>query len=104
MFSARSVFGAAAVAAGYATWQGLRRLQEADLDGHVAVVTGGSRGLGFLIARELLREGCSVAICARTASDLERARADLLQHAAPQREVYAAPCDVSSRDQVERFI
>ncbi len=37
----------------------------ADLHGKVALVSGGSRGLGRLIARELYRPGCRVAICAR---------------------------------------
>ena len=105
MAFARSALGAAALgAASLAAWQGVRRLQEADLDGHVAIVTGASRGLGLLIARELLREGCSVAICARTETDLQRARDALREHARSGREAYAAPCDVSDRAQVERFI
>src|SRR5687767_14769040 len=66
MFRARSMIGGAAAGAlGLGAWQAARRLQDADLTAHVAVVTGGSRGLGFLIARQLLHEGCTVAICAR---------------------------------------
>ena len=62
-----------------AAFAATRRLftREPDLFGSVAIVTGGSRGLGFLIARELAREGCRLAICARDPDELERARLDL---------------------------
>ena len=78
-------FGAVAIA---------RRLfaDESDLFGAVAIVTGGSRGLGFLIASELAREGCRIAICARDGEELERARVDLERRGA---EVIAIRCDVA---------
>jgi len=47
------------------------------LDGRVALVTGGSRGLGLELARELGRRGARVAGCARDPETLERAHADL---------------------------
>ena len=47
------------------------------LDGKVALVTGASRGIGKEIARALAAEGCRVAICARTADDLERAAEEI---------------------------
>jgi NAD(P)-dependent dehydrogenase (short-subunit alcohol dehydrogenase family) len=43
----------------------------------VAVVTGGSRGLGFLIARELARHGYDLVLCARSADGLRAAETDL---------------------------
>ena len=49
-----------------------RRAQD-DLHGEVAVVTGASRGLGLLLARELAGQGCPLVICARDAAELERA-------------------------------
>jgi NAD(P)-dependent dehydrogenase (short-subunit alcohol dehydrogenase family) len=72
-----------------------------DLTGRVALVTGASRGLGFLLARELAREGCRVAICARDAAELDRAREALKAEGAT---VLAVPCDVADRSQVEALV
>jgi len=47
------------------------------LQGKRAIVTGGSRGMGKAIARQLSREGCDVAIGARTAGPLREAAADI---------------------------
>jgi NAD(P)-dependent dehydrogenase (short-subunit alcohol dehydrogenase family) len=78
----------------------LRPHPEWSLQGQVAVITGGSRGLGLLLARELGREGCQLAICARDEAELARARADL---EARGMAVHAARCDVADRGDVERF-
>ncbi len=91
----------AGLAAGIVAWQGVHWLREADLSGHVALVTGGSRGLGFIVARELLKEGCTVAICARDAAELERARQEL--DPAAER-VFAFPCDVADEAQVQQLV
>jgi NAD(P)-dependent dehydrogenase (short-subunit alcohol dehydrogenase family) len=79
----------------------VRRRRAADLRGQVALVTGGSRGLGYLLARDLIREGCRVAICARDEQELERARHDLGQGGAP---MLAVPCDVTDRAQVQDMV
>ena len=47
------------------------------LSGKRALVTGSTRGIGRAIAETLLREGASVAICARSAADVEAAVAEL---------------------------
>jgi short-subunit dehydrogenase len=52
------------------------------LAGRVALVTGGSRGLGLAVARELARKGAKLAICARTSEDLVWAKQDLEQRGA----------------------
>jgi len=69
-----------------------------NLHGKRAVVTGGSRGLGFALARELRRQGARVAICARGEEQLATARAKLGD------DVVAIPCDVADRDQVGAFV
>jgi 3-oxoacyl-[acyl-carrier protein] reductase len=43
------------------------------LKGRVAIVAAASKGLGRAVATEFAKEGCEVAICARTPADLERA-------------------------------
>ena len=51
-----------------------RRVRRAiDLEGRTALVTGGSRGLGLLIARELGGQGAKVVLLARDQAELERA-------------------------------
>jgi NAD(P)-dependent dehydrogenase (short-subunit alcohol dehydrogenase family) len=79
----------------------LRRATAADLQGQVALVTGGSRGLGLLVSRELARAGCRLAICARDADELDRARADLITFGG---RVETFVCDVSSQDDVARMV
>ena len=79
----------------------LARLREADLSGQVALVTGGSRGLGLALARELAREGCRLAICARDEAELERAREELARAGA---EVMAVPCDLRDEGQVGAMV
>jgi NAD(P)-dependent dehydrogenase (short-subunit alcohol dehydrogenase family) len=79
----------------------LRRRRQIDLRDRVVVVTGGSRGLGLVLARELVRKGARVAICARDAAELERARVEL---AIMGGTIYAAPCDVTERDELIRFL
>jgi NAD(P)-dependent dehydrogenase (short-subunit alcohol dehydrogenase family) len=78
-----------------------RRASQANLAGQAALVTGGSRGLGLLVSRELARAGCDLAICARDGDELERARADLAPYGG---RVETVVCDVSRQDDVERMI
>ena len=66
-----------------------------DLAGRVALVTGGSRGLGLQIASALGEMGAKLAITARKADELEQARATL---AAQGMEVLAVPGDLSRPD------
>ena len=69
----------------------------------VALVMGASRGLGLLIARELLAREHRVVICSRTRSDLEEAR-DQLVRAVPGAQVEVRVCDVSDREAVQDLV
>ncbi len=71
------------------------------LKNQVALITGGSRGIGLAIASALIAEGMIVAITARNADRLHAA-ADKLR--AEGGEVIAAVADVSQSDQVSRFV
>ena len=75
--------------------------KRADLDGQVALVTGGGRGFGLLLARELGSAGCRVAICGRDEMELARAQTQL---EAAGIQVLALPCDVTDPDAVERMV
>jgi 3-oxoacyl-[acyl-carrier protein] reductase len=71
------------------------------LGGKVALVTGGSRGIGRATARALAREGCAVAICARTRETLEDAVVEL-KGVAPN--AWGAVADVTVASDVESFV
>src|SRR5262245_31263009 len=72
------------------------------LNGKVAVVTGGSRGIGFAIARMLVGEGARVAITGRDEGHLSAARPQL-ENAAPG-SVEALKADVRKYEEVERAV
>jgi NAD(P)-dependent dehydrogenase (short-subunit alcohol dehydrogenase family) len=72
-----------------------------DLRGKTALITGGSRGLGLALGRELVARGACVAICARDVDELERASSDLVR---PGRPVLALPCDVADVEEVGRMV
>ena len=63
-----------------------------DVSGKTAVVTGGSRGIGLMVARGLLQAGVSVIISSRKVGDLEEAAEELRQLG----ECEAIPSDLSS--------
>src|SRR5437762_2399424 len=67
-----------------------------------AIVTGGSRGVGKAIARELAREGVDVAIVARNKADLEATARELA--AETNRRIVPLAADVTSNEQVDRMV
>ncbi len=93
--------GIAAVGAltALAVWGRSRR--DFQMSGKVVLITGGSRGLGLVLARSLADEGAKLAICARDSAELQRAKEDLEGRGA---EVYQAVCDVRRQDEVESFV
>lgn len=69
--------------------------------GKTVVVTGGSRGLGLVMARQLAEAGARLAICARDDAELGRAFDDLVARGG---RVIAVECDVTKQDRVKEFI
>ncbi len=71
------------------------------LDGQVVIVTGGGRGIGRTIALKMAEEGASVAIIAKTSSQLEKTASEIRGMGG---EVMAIPADVSDGDAVRSAI
>ena len=71
-----------------------------DLSGQAAVVTGGGRGIGRASARALAKAGADIAICARTAEEIDALAEELRSYG---RKVVASVTDVSDWDQVCSF-
>jgi NAD(P)-dependent dehydrogenase (short-subunit alcohol dehydrogenase family) len=89
------VAGAAAFSA---AWRHATRL---DLHGRTALITGGSRGLGLAIARELGRLGAHVTLAARDAAELDAAREDLEARGIG---VSVLVCDLAERGEGRRIV
>ena len=68
------------------------------LDGKVAIVTGGSRGIGRAIATDFLHQGAQVAVLARTVTEVEKTAAELSSLG----RVVGYACDVSVEGQVSK--
>jgi 3-oxoacyl-[acyl-carrier protein] reductase len=75
---------------------------ELGLQGKVAIVTGGSDGLGRATALRLASEGCKVAICARREDHLSAAAAAIAEQTSA--EVLACPADVSSASEINTLV
>ena len=74
---------------------------QAILAGQAAIVTGASRGIGLAIARRLGQMGARVSLCARNATNLERAASDLR---AAGIDVLPLRTDVTRGDEIARLI
>jgi gluconate 5-dehydrogenase len=72
-----------------------------DLGGRIALVTGGSRGLGLQVASALGEMGAKVALTARKGDDLEAARAQLAREGV---EAFPVPCDLSRPEAVAPMV
>ena len=77
------------------------RLREYNLQNKTVLITGGSRGLGLVLAREFAREGARLVLCARDEQELEYARMDLGELGA---EVMIVKCDVRNKQDVADMI
>ena len=72
------------------------------LDGAVALVTGGSKGLGRTMAAGLAAHGASVAICSRNESESQEAAAEVAKEHGVK--AIGLNCDVTNPDQVESMV
>ena len=79
-------------------WRAARAIDFRDKS---VVITGGSRGLGLVLARELGAEGARITLIARNADELERARQELERRGT---RVAVAVCDIREREEVDRAI
>ena len=97
---------AAGLAAGVGAALVATRLSRARLaisfEGRVVVITGGSRGLGLVLARLFVDEGARVVLLARDRDELDRARVEL--EACGRGEVMTLRCDVRRRAEVRAAV
>ena len=93
---------AAGLGAVWAAGRLARTRHAISFDGRVVVLTGGSRGLGLVMARMLVDEGARLVLLARDLSELERAREDL--ETSGRGEVMTLRCDVRRRADVRAAI
>ena len=70
-----------------------------DLSGKYALVTGGTRGIGMMIARGLLQAGARVVISSRNADTCAEAQRLLSEFG----DVRAIPADLSRHDECQRL-
>ena len=82
----------------YAATRAAQLRRRADLRGQVALIVGGSRGLGLALAREFAAAGCRLVIAARDEGDLAEARRVLEAQGA---EVVSCRCDVGNRADID---
>jgi NAD(P)-dependent dehydrogenase (short-subunit alcohol dehydrogenase family) len=92
---------AAGIGAMMAARAALQKYRTINLIGKTVLITGGSRGLGLLLAREFGKQGARLALCARDPEELTRAREELEWCGA---EVCTYPCDITSQEQVKQAV
>jgi short-subunit dehydrogenase len=99
----RGLLTAAALGAGgfLALRQAVRMRRRIDFAGKVVLITGGSRGLGLVMARQFGQQGAKVAICARDHNEVRDAQWDLRGRGV---DAMGLPADVTSKEQVENLI
>ena len=79
----------------------LQQSRHWDLNEKVVLITGGSRGLGLVMAREFATHGARVAVCARDDEDLARVREEF---ASRGDHFFSSPCDVSDQNQLQSLL
>jgi NAD(P)-dependent dehydrogenase (short-subunit alcohol dehydrogenase family) len=95
-----------AITGGIVATAGIARLAQKtsrhiSLRDKVVLITGGSRGLGLVIARELSHLGARVAICARNDRELARVREEFADNG---KQIFTEICDVGVRAEMDRCV
>ena len=98
--SRNALVGALVAGAAVSARSVIRSRRFYDLNGKVVLITGGSRGLGLAMAREFAARGARLAICARDAEELERARRQLSELGG---DVLAMTVDVTDQADVDHL-
>ena len=93
-----SALGVGAITA-YTVWG--KKKPKYEFQDKVVLITGGSRGLGLVLARILADKNAKLVICARDGEELKRARKDLEKRGA---EVLDIVCDVRNQNEVDQMI
>ncbi|MCM2531131.1 SDR family oxidoreductase [Neobacillus pocheonensis] len=78
-------------------------MMDLGLKDKVAVIMGGTSGVGLKTAEMFLQEGAKVAVCGRNTERKEKAYQHLLKYGEPD-SIFAATCDVTNKDDVNDFI
>lgn len=81
-------------------WQRRRNL-EAYFESKTVLITGGSTGLGFALAKRLLRYGANVSLCGRDEEKLQQVKNRLILYA---NRLLVFQCDVASKEKVDRWV
>lgn len=91
----------AGIGAAFAAKAFLDKKRRIDFHDKTVVITGGSRGLGLVLARQFVEQGANVAICARDQDELNRAQTDLRYRGA---DVFTYACDITVKEEAEQFV
>jgi NAD(P)-dependent dehydrogenase (short-subunit alcohol dehydrogenase family) len=94
-------FAGACAVGGAVLKRAVRARRAVSFHGSTVVITGGSRGLGLLVARQLAAEGARLTIAARDGAELQHARDDLARYGG---DVEIVICDVTNPMEAEALI
>jgi short-subunit dehydrogenase len=97
----KGILLAAAAGFGFGITLASKHRKRISFRGRTVVITGGSRGLGFAMARKFAREGARLALLARDTDELDRAKIALQNLGA---DVLTISCDLREQEEVERAI
>lgn len=96
------LFLALGISSGIAAGTWLRRRSKLDLAGKIVFISGGSRGLGLLLSKQFAKAGAGVAICARDAEELAKAKERL--SGLTNNDVLTIAADITIREEAELAI